>query len=301
MSELGAATKQPLAPDLISAILDADTWEELRDGEFTVCYATDELVLKVWPAKTTPLLTHERGLVAAEADVCRRGREVGFPAPELVRTGCADGRDWLLMSRVPGRSVRDVEVDRELGAALARLHAVEGSSFGYVGRPPLQGAEWPNTFGRIVDALLDDAERFGTQLPFSSDDVRAAVERGRPALARVVRPSLVHFDLWPSNVFAEEGHLSGVIDGERSLYADPLAEWAALALFAAPETRAELLAGYGGLELDEAARARLDLYRLQLCLIILVEEAPRGHDPVQRASVRRRVEEIACAALRFHL
>jgi aminoglycoside phosphotransferase (APT) family kinase protein len=308
-AEVHSATKQPLAPGQVRALLRealgrARDSVELRDGEFTVCYAAGDVVLKVWPEPGTPLLAYEEGLVHGEAELCRRAPEVGFPGPELVHLDTSHGlvdRDWLVMMRLPGTPLPQagagVDVERELGEAVARLHRVTGGAFGYVGRPALQAATWREAFGRILAAVLEDAVRYEARLPFAVEDVQAALEAAAPALDEAAAPALVHFDAWAGNVLVAGGRLSGVIDGERSLYADPLAEWAMLAFDGDPAERPELVAGYGGLELDAAARARLDLYRLYLFLIVLVEEVPRRYDPVQRAPLRARVERAALECL----
>ncbi len=307
-AEVHSATKQPLAHEQARALLreagaDAGDLVELRDGEFTVCYATDDVVLKVWPEPGTPLLAYEDGLVHAEVDFCRRAREFDFPAPELVHVDTSRelvDRDWLVMTRLPGTPLHragDVDVERALGEAVARLHRVAGQTFGYVGRPSLQAATWREAFSLILGAVLDDALRYDARLPFSIADARAALDAAAPALDEVTVPVLVHFDLWAGNVLVDGTRLSGVIDGERSLYADPLAEWPTLAFGREPADRPELLAGYGATELDAAARTRLDLYRLYLSLVVLVEEVPRRYDPAQRAPLRARVEELALAAV----
>jgi len=311
MAETGSATKQPLAREQVRALLREAVGEErdaveLSDGEFTVCYATEDVVLKVWPEEGTPLLTHEEGLVHAEIDVCRRAPEAGFPAPGLVHVDTSRrllDRDWIVMTRLPGVTVPhagedvDVDVDRELGEAFARLHEVTGDAFGYTGRSALQAATWRDALARMICAVLDDAARFDVSLPFARDDVTAALAAAAPALDEVTRPALVHFDAWSGNVLVADGRLSGVIDGERSFYGDPLAEWAMLVFGREPADRPGLVAGYGGLELDEAARMRLDLYRFYLFAIVLVEEAPRRYDPVRRAPARTRAAEGALAAL----
>ena len=309
MAETGSATKQPLAREQVRALLREAIGEErdaveLSDGEFTVCYATDDVVLKVWPEAGTPLLTHEEGLVHAEIDVCRRAPEARFPAPGLVHADTSRrllDRDWIVMTRLAGIPVPHagdpVDVDRELGEVFARLHEVTGDAFGYAGRPALQAATWREALARMLGALLDDAARFEVPLPFEREDVTAALAAAAPALEEVTRPALVHFDAWSGNVLVADGRLSGVIDGERSFYGDPLAEWAMLAFGREPADRPALVSGYGGLELDEAARMRLDLYRFYLFAIVLVEEAPRRYDPVRRARTRARAAEGALAAL----
>ena len=249
MAEAGSATKQPLEREQVRALLREAVGEErdaveLSDGEFTVCYATDDVVLKVWPEPGTPLLTHEDGLVHAEIEVCRRAAEAGFPAPELLHADLSRrhvGRDWVAMTRLPGTPLAlahdGVDVDRELGEAFARLHRIRGERFGYPGRPALQGTTWRAALGRMLGAVLDDAERFAVPLPFARVEAESALAAAGRALDEVTVPALVHFDAWAGNVLVEDGRLSGVIDGERAFYGDPLAEWAMLAFGREPDDR----------------------------------------------------------------
>lgn len=86
------------------------------------------------------------------------------------------------------------------------------------------------------------------------------------------------------------------------MWADPVAEFAAVALFGDVAKDSDLLAGYND-ELDATAQPlvitpriemRLALYKAYLDLIILVEAAPRGYDPVSHA----RVTDLATADVR---
>jgi len=174
-------------------------------------------------------------------------------------------------------------VQRQLGAFMARLHTVHGERFGYPNLDAgLHAATWTEAFGRMVEALLDDAGRWGTPLP--SDEVRAALDRHRAALDDIRVPSLVHTDLWAGNLFVDPstGTLVGVIDTERSVWGDPLLELAGADQLGRGLAPAALLDGYaaagGTLELETASGGtRLDLYRLYMCLVLLVEIAPRGY------------------------
>jgi aminoglycoside phosphotransferase (APT) family kinase protein len=108
-------------------------------------------------------------------------------------------------------------VRHELGTALAVVHRISGPRFGYSGDRP-HGSTWSEAFGAIVDSLLSDAAQWDVALP---GGIRAAVARHSDVLDRVQRPSLVHFDLWDGNVLAtDDGRLTGLVDGERWLYAD---------------------------------------------------------------------------------
>ena len=95
-------------------------------------------------------------------------------------------------------------------------------------------------------------------------------------------PVLVHFDLWAGNVFVDlDGPapvVTGLIDAERALWADPAADLVSLSLDRPLDD--DLLAGYaeagGPVVLDDATLTRLHLYRAHLALVMTVETVPRG-------------------------
>ncbi len=116
---------------------------------------------------------------------------------------------------------------------------------------------------------------------------RAAADPGSPGRLRtgpgsVLVPVLVHFDLWAGNVLlylAGPPRISGLIDGERAMWADPVMDFVSAALFAEIRDDPDFIRGYelagAKVPLDPSARRRLLLYRVQLGLIMVVEPFPR--------------------------
>lgn len=260
------------------------------------------VILKQAPDADAARLTYEAELLVNEAEFYRRaGGGTGVPVPEVVHLA----PDSLLMSELPGEpwsaltaGMGDAEHERlrrELGSLVGELHNVTGTRFGYPSQAVPTAPTWREAFTAMLEAVLADAERFGAKLPVSGERVRELVRRAVPALDEVTVPALVHFDLWQGNILLkqEEGQwtISGIIDGERMFWGDPLAEFVSLNLFGEPEDDPALLAGYraagGDAEFDEAARLRMALYRCYLYLIMLVEGVPRGYPPAQAAVTRR--------------
>jgi fructosamine-3-kinase len=120
-------------------------------------------------------------------------------------------------------------------------------------------------------------------LPVPPAKIAAAVDAQRDVLAAVTTPSLVHFDLWDGNVLVADGHLTGLVDGERHLWGDPLVDFVSPALFqdifATPDH--PYVRGYQQVRpllMDEGVRIRVRLYRLYLYLLMIVEGPSRGLD-----------------------
>jgi fructosamine-3-kinase len=257
----------------------ATVWRlDLADGRQTV--------LKVGPAPTAKLLTYEAGMVRAEADylclVAEHAPDV--PVPRLLHRG----DDWLFMTLVPGTPLpllppgTDIaRVRFECGAAVARLHAVTGDRFGYPGPRP-HADTWPDAFMAMVEALLHDAVAWQVELPVDPDRIRAAVNAHGALLGTVTTAALLHFDLWDGNVLAAaDGRLTGLVDGERYLFGDPLLDFASAALYrdVFDEPDHPYLLGYWSVRpftVDDGVRRRAWLCQLYLYLLMFVEMPSRG-------------------------
>jgi fructosamine-3-kinase len=246
----------------------ATVWQAtLRDGR--------QVVVKVGPPDSARLLEYEKSLLPAEAEYFRvvRSHAPGVPVPEVLATG----PNWLITSHLPGRALTEGDsptARRQLGAAIAKVHTITGTHFGYTGDRPA-GTDWPTAFAAMIDSLRADAARWQVPLP----PLDGVIDRHRDLLASVTRPALLHFDLWDGNVLVgPDGAMSGLVDGERYLYGDPLLDLVSPALFRRIEDEHDhpFLAGYRPGPLDRAARTRLTLYRIHLYVLMLAEGPSRG-------------------------
>lgn len=265
--------------------LDVVSTEELSGGTYNAAYRLTladgrRLILKIAP--TSPGLTYEIDLLTTEATFYRLTADVA-PVPSVVHA--APGS--LLMTELPGTSWYSLRAEvaaadhrrlrAELGTIVARLHTVTGSSFGYPSRLP--HPTWRTAFTTMVDDVLADSVRYNVSLLHSVDFFASLIRRHGPLLDVVTTPRLVHFDLWDGNILLDGTRLSGIVDGERAFWGDPLAEFVSLSLF--KDLDPDLLDAYraaGGVA--EFDPVRLALYRTYLYLIMLVEMTPRNdHDP----------------------
>jgi aminoglycoside phosphotransferase (APT) family kinase protein len=302
-AELTAMVRRGFGPD--AEIADC---HELTDGSFNAAYAVRladgaDLVVKVAPAPGLKLLTHEVDLMRTEVDVYAHSVRAGVPAPVVAfadfdRTVVES--DYAFLSRVPGRPLHGIDdalitpeqraaVRREAACLAVRLHTVTGPAYGY---PLRDSATWQPTwraaFGAMVDDLVADAQRLGAPLPAAPERIGELMRRHADALDEVRRPALVHFDLWDGNVFVSSDgaggwRVTGLIDGERAFYGDPLAELVSLTLPRGVDGMPEVLDGFAEgtgrpVELTGPARRRIALYTTYLYLIMAIESRTRGWD-----------------------
>ncbi|MEV4544093.1 phosphotransferase family protein [Micromonospora echinaurantiaca] len=305
----GVAACGPLAGGGFAAVW----WVRLDDGR--------EVVVKVAPPPTVPLLRYEQGLTAAEARYFRlvATHAPRVPVPPVLHHGVDPVLgEWLVTGRLPGRSLSDLAAsggdgDRaryDFGTALAEVHRVTGDRFGYDdGRTG--GSTWAEAFTAMIEELLADGVDWGVPVP--AQRIRSVVRRHRRLLDQVRRPALVHFDGWDGNVLAEPAggsyRMCGLVDGERYLFGDPMVDLVSPLLLRRAEDEPDhpFLHGYAAAAddppvFDANLRRRLGLYRMHLYLLMTVEMPSRGmtadSHPDRRVGLARLLDEELTALSR---
>ncbi|MCT9933377.1 aminoglycoside phosphotransferase family protein [Planotetraspora sp. A-T 1434] len=310
---MDSRTKRRLSPAQLDALaLDAlgagvVSSEELADGFANAVWLLGladgrRVVLKVGPPPDLRLLTYERNLLRTEAMVYSLAAPLGLPLPSLLHAAFDDprlGGDYLILSALDGVPWNRASLDPaeeaalrfEVGRHLARLHSIPGTGvFGYP-YAGLTGRTWREAFLAMTGAMLEDAVHYGTPLPVSLVEIAGLVHANAAALDEVVTPSLIHFDVWPGNVFlTEDNRIQALIDHERAFWGDPLAEFITPTIFGEVRDDDPLLVGYraagGTIRLTGAAEIRIALYQVYLYLILLVENGPRQYPEESYARIR---------------
>ncbi|XVU23711.1 phosphotransferase family protein [Actinoplanes sp. CA-054009] len=271
VTDIDAIVREALGLPVVTA-------SELSGGGFAAVWLASlpdgrQVVVKVAPPASARLLSYERELIPAEAEYFRMVSHLA-PVPSVL----AVSPRWIITTRLPGEPLTAADsapARHALGAAVRRIHTVTGSHFGYTGDRP-SGADWATAFTAMMASLRTDAASWNVTLPAALD---GAVERHAPVLKAVTTPALLHFDLWDGNVLVgPSGELSGLVDGERYLYGDPLLDLVSPALFHRIEDEPghPFLAGYDPGPFDRAALIRLALYRVHLYTLMLTEGPSRG-------------------------
>ena len=286
------------AKKIVAAHLGAETrltgFSELTEGFYNAAYRleTDQglvCVLKIAPPPSVPVLRYEKDILRAEVEALRLVKaQTSMPVPEVL---FYDPSLSLLpspffgMQFLPGEPLHKLRgdmhpadkarIDRQTGEYLRQMNQISrpqncGPHFGYYAQSTFQHPTWRETFDQMLGAVLQDGADAQVSLHMANGDILARCRRHYAALDEVRSPALVHWDLWDGNIFVDPltKEITGIIDFERCLWADPLME----ANFGAFGINPDFFAGYGkDLPFSPAEQIRRSLYNVYLYLIMVIE------------------------------
>ncbi|MFN8530271.1 MAG: phosphotransferase [Anaerolineae bacterium] len=273
-----------------------DAVTELKEGWFNAAYNVRlsdgrEVILKIAPPKDAEVMTYEQDLMTTEVSSMRLvAQNPAIPVPQIYAFDTARDlcdSDYFFMEKLSGNNLEHVKevlppaektvIDRQIGAIIREINGFTGTYFGYDGNPALRGDTWQEAFIKIVESVLEDGVRKNADyFGFSVETIRAAIHKHAASLASVTEPRLVHWDAWYLNFFVNEGKVSGIIDFERALWADPLmeAQFRSLAF----EGVSESMRAYGKTTFTHDEDVRCHLYTLHLALVMKTEGYYRNYD-----------------------
>ena len=272
-----------------------DAVRELKEGWFNAAYNVRlsdgrEVILKIAPPPEAEVLAYEQHIMATEVAAMRLVRaNPAIPVPEIyyfdpARDLC--DADYFFMEKLTGDNYEHVQesfspaiqaqLDRQIGAIIREINGFTGTYFGYAGNSDLRGATWKEAFIKIVDSVLEDGRRKNADFGYTIDEIRGAVLKHAASLAAVTTPRLVHWDAWDLNFFVQDGQVTGILDFERALWADPLmeAQFRALAFGGISES----MRAYGKTTFTPEEDERCHLYTLHLALVMKTECYYRHYD-----------------------
>jgi len=281
--------------------------EELKEGYFNAAYHLKlvdgfQCVLKIAPPPEVRVLRYEKNILRAEVQtlqIVRERTEMPVPAILFHDQSCTllpspfYGMEFI--EGVPLHKLREklgledqARIDQTLGVYLRQMNAIHNDKFGYYAQPETQSTCWQTAFEQMIEAVLLDGSEAEVELPLPAEEILALIRRQAAVMDEVSTPALVHWDLWDGNVFInpQTKLISGIIDFERALWADPLME----CNFGAFGINHAFLAGYGKADpFTPAEELRRTLYNVYLFLIMVIECTYRhypNHDQENWARVR---------------
>lgn len=267
---------------------------ELGTGMFNNTYRVqlgegEPVILRVSPQPQAAVFSHERLLLRRE-----QGVEPAMTAvyPLVPRTLFADfsqqllDRDVVIQTFLPGELWDEVqgelsEVDtavlwQQLADIAKQIHTAPGPHFGFPDNKP-GFARWSAAVAHITQLMRQDLADMGLDRPATQTYADHLVA-GQALLDEVDIPRLVHGDLWPKNVLIDRSEsaprIVGLLDAERGIWGDPLAEW----IFYYLEIPDAFWQAYGRPSTDLATQFRQLVYHGLYTIQLLLEATRFGWD-----------------------
>lgn len=158
-----------------------------------------------------------------------------LPVPKVFHAA----PELLIMELLPGESHFSANAQIHAAELLAELHGIRADRFGLerdtligsLHQPNTGGASWVEFFQEYrlhyMARQAMDAGRFGMRLFSRIERFTASLDQ---RLFEPDYPSLLHGDVWTSNVLAEDNHITGFVD-PAIYFGHPEIELAFIALF----------------------------------------------------------------------
>jgi len=272
-----------------------DAVSELKEGWFNAAYNVRlsdgrEVILKIAPQNVADVLAYEKNIMETEVASLLLVREnPAIPAPEVYAFDTARDicdSDYFFMEKLTGENyggekksfspALQARIDQQIGVIIREINGFTGTYFGYAGSSDLRSDTWKEAFIKIMDSVLEDGSRKHADFGYTVDEIRGAALKHAPSLEAVTTPQLVHWDAWDLNFFVKDGKVTGILDFERSLWADPLmeAQFRTLAFGGVSES----MRGYGKTTFTHEEDERSHLYTLHLALVMKTECYYRKYD-----------------------
>lgn len=281
-SAFGTQARPMSARELGSGLFNSTYLICLDDGE--------QVILRVSPHAGADVFTHEQYLLRREQALEPHLAVVNHLVPRTLTFDFSRrllDRDFVIQTFLPGEvwdEVKDelTEADhsalwQQLAVIAKQIHATTGSQFGFPnGQPSFD--RWSTAVAHITQIMRSDLAAMQLDRP-PTQTYAGRLETGQALLDTVAEPHLVHGDLWPKNVLIDRGQsppqIVGLLDAERGIWGDPLAEW----IFYYHEMRPSFWQVYGRPATDPATQFRQLAYQGLYTIQGLLEATRFGWNP----------------------
>lgn len=270
--------------------------QELTEGYFNIAYEVSfhdgtASILKIAPHPDVTVMTYEQNIMEAEIrsmQLITGQSKVSAPEIEFYDFSCTlCSAPYFFMKKIKGKSLavqkqhltpeQLSDIYMTVGSLNKEMNQVTNEYFGYMGQKAFQGKDWHDVFGKMLRAVIGDAERENIDLRLSARELMDMLEHDKSLFLEVTTPRLVHWDIWDGNIFVDNGELTGFIDWERCLWGDHLMEVGFRSYAQSPD----FLQGYGIGKLTAEESRRILWYDVYLLMIVAQEPVYRKYETAE--------------------
>lgn len=215
----------------------------LPGGMFNTTYKVEygtkgeKAVLRLGPVNRHLLMGFEEKLMEAENEVYRLCKQAGIPCSKVL---CCDtskqlaDRDYMIVEYIDSIPMTNADLDEtqkarireQVGSYTAKLHGIQGESFGYLSRAAAGQAKntWAQALQMEADDITDRLRKYNTYTEEEFNQITGIFRKYEGLLNEIKTPCLVHSDLWEGNVLlhkqGETYEVAAIIDADRAVFGD---------------------------------------------------------------------------------
>ncbi len=260
-----------------------------KNSTYAVILSTGrEVALKLSRRREGKLMRFERDRTYAEVTALLMMKHYPeIPTPQLYyydATGSLFDGEFFFMEYMMGENyssirsllnrVDEERIEHQLGSLNRKVNNICGQYFGSLRKNAVHHPDWFTAFQTYFNDVVESSENLDIDLYIHPETLERRLKEDRACFNEVVTPKLIHWDLGDNNVFVKCGQVSGIIDWERCLYADPLMECNFRTEFNTPAFNA----GYGKESFTKSEKRRIYWYDAYFYLITLVECRAQGRE-----------------------
>lgn len=267
-------------------------YTELTEGFCNTAYRLtldDErrIILKVTSGKKEGFMSNEVGMMDSEVKAMKIVSEQ--TDIRVAKVFCYDKSrrivdgQYFLMENLPGDSWYSQgallseearqKLYRETGQLQRKLSRVHSDKFGILGDEEHRFDGQYEFLQYLMHNVVADADAVGVEFGVDGREILEALEPEEALFEEIKQPSLVHWDMWEGNIFIEKDRISGIIDWERAMWADPMMD----DRFRYHNRKDAFLEGFGIAELSMNERRRILWYDVFLYLTMMTEPIYRQY------------------------
>lgn len=268
-------------------------YKELTEGCCNVAYKMKlsngiKTILKIAPNTNVTLMSCEKELMKTEVMAMKLATE-----KNLVRVAKVYAYDdscticngkYFFMEVIDGDSfynlrdsIKEEEkalIRKQTGEVLKQINSVKNKKFGHFCLESLQYDIWFDAFYSMVVAICEDGKKANVDVGVPYNEILKKLNEEKDLFEEVKEASFLHYDSWNGNIFVKDNHITGIIDWERAMWADPLME----DQFRKHEVNEDFLQGYGIKQLTDKEKRRCLWYDVYLYLIMMIEGTYRNYE-----------------------
>ena len=305
---ISAATKNKQSSQVLIAIaekafnvhLTSENFTELNGGYCNVIYKISlpqPAILKIAPSPNIELMSYEKNLLQTEVSVLRlveKQTSIRCPHVLFYDDSCSlCNAPYFIMSIIAGDTLSTLpkpsanlqnKYKATIGNYLSQLNKIHNNYYGLFSdclNPQKNDTSTVSDNNRdfmlkLFRMTLDDGIKKNCDLKATSyDGLWQLIVKNSSFFETNEKAALVHWDLWEGNEFVEHNEISGIIDFERALWADPLME-NEFSSFLQPTT--SFLNAYGKTEFTPEENIRRQFYKIYRELVMIIECPYRNYE-----------------------